>query len=274
MIALRSLIGLLIIACLASTTFGADQQQVNAAIAKGAAYLQSQHVQQQGYAGGAHGVGTAGLAGIAMLEGGIKPDDAAIQNITSFIRQKVPSETATYNIALAILFLDRLRDPRDVPAIQLLGTRLYGGMTRDGGYGYQCVDLGGLNVGNHYTLSFYQAAAQQHGLNGATTEQWAVTFGGVTQYTSLQHNPSHGFQPWTQQTLDFVATSSTQVLNFLAVGTPSGLPPISLLDGVSLTEVSQVGGAPEPSSWMMMLAGFGLFGAASRRRRVRASLQA
>ena len=134
--------------------------------------------------------------------------------------------------------------------------------------------VSGLNVGNHYTLSFYQAAAQQHGLNGATTEQWAVTFGGVTQYTSLQHNPSHGFQPWTQQTLDFVATSSTQVLNFLAVGTPSGLPPISLLDGVSLTEVSQVGGAPEPSSWMMMLAGFGLFGAASRRRRVRASLQA
>lgn len=146
MIALRSLIGLTLLSVVTSSTFGADQQQINAAIAKGATFLQSQHNQQQGgYTGGNHGVGSAGLAGITMLVGGTKSDNPAIQNITLFIRQRAPSETATYNIALAILFLDRLGDPRDVPAIQLLGTRLYGGMTRDGGYGYQCVDLVAMN---------------------------------------------------------------------------------------------------------------------------------
>jgi hypothetical protein len=50
------------------------------------------------------------------------------------------------------------------------------------------------------------------------------------------------------------------VLTFLAVGTPGGAPPISFLDGVSLTAV------PEPASWALMLAGFGLVGLAARRR--------
>ena len=128
--------------------------------------------------------------------------------------------------------------------------------------------VGGLTIGQHYTISFYQGAAQQHGLSGATTERWQVTFGGATQLSTLINNPSHGVQPWSLQTLDFIATSGTQVLNFLAVGTPSGYPPISLLDGVSVTAVA--GGAPEPAAWMIMLAGFGLFGLAARRRRATA----
>ena len=37
--------------------------------------------------------------------------------------------------------LDRLGDVNDIPLIQLLGTRLYGGLTRDGCYGYNCPDL-------------------------------------------------------------------------------------------------------------------------------------
>lgn len=34
----------------------------------------------------------------------------------------------------------------------------------------------------------------------------------------------------------FQATAASQVLSFLASGTPNGAPPISFLDGVSLTE--------------------------------------
>ncbi|MGH6911978.1 MAG: PEPxxWA-CTERM sorting domain-containing protein, partial [Phenylobacterium sp.] len=60
---------------------------------------------------------------------------------------------------------------------------------------------------------------------------------------------------------NFTATSNSQLLTFLSVGTPSGLPPIALLDGVSLTMV------PEPSTWAMMLLGFGGIGAMIRRRR-------
>jgi len=35
----------------------------------------------------------------------------------------------------------------------------------------------GLTVGTTYTLSFYQAASQQTGFSGATTEQWIVSLG-------------------------------------------------------------------------------------------------
>ena len=62
-----------------------------------------------------------------------------------------------------------------------------------------------------------------------------------------------------------LAAASCQLLSFLAVGTPANnLPPFALLDGVSLT------GAPEPSTWAMMLVGFGGLGYAALRRRRKA----
>ena len=60
----------------------------------------------------------------------------------------------------------------------------------------------------------------------------------------------------------FTATAASQVLTFLAVGTPAGQPPISLLDGVNLTFV------PEPGSALVVIAG--LAGLATLARRLRA----
>ena len=51
------------------------------------------------------------------------------------------------------------------------------------------------------------------------------------------------------------------MLNFLAHGNPSGLPPSVNLDGISLTAV------PEPSTLGLLIAGgFGLVGVGARRR--------
>jgi hypothetical protein len=76
------------------------------------------------------------------------------------------------------------------------------------------------------------------------------------------------FSGWLPVNLTFTANSTSELLSFLAVGTPSGnLPPFALLDGVSLTAV------PEPSTWAMMLLGFGGLGyAAYRRRRTAAAI--
>ncbi len=124
--------------------------------------------------------------------------------------------------------------------------------------------INGLTVGKIYNLKFYQSAAQQKGLSGATTEQWSVTFGSTTKLSTNQFNPSKSFLPWTLQTMLFTATSVSQKLTFLAKGTPNGLPPVVLLDGVSLTA-----DLPEPSSWAMMITGFGFIGFTARRRRQR-----
>ena len=123
---------------------------------------------------------------------------------------------------------------------------------------YQTID--GLVAGKDYAVSFYQAAGQQYGFTGPTTEAWDVSLGAETHRSSVFSLPQGGVGPWQAQTLRFTATSASEVLQFFAYGTPGGKPPISFLDGVSLTAV------PEPASWALMLGGFGLVGLATRRR--------
>ncbi len=94
--------------------------------------------------------------------------------------------------------------------------------------------IDGLVAGKTYSLDFNWGAAQQHGYYGATTERWQVSLGAETKYTSTIHLPSEGFSGWRQQKFVFTATQSSEVLSFLAQGTPMGMPPFSLLDGVSL----------------------------------------
>jgi hypothetical protein len=121
--------------------------------------------------------------------------------------------------------------------------------------------LTGLVVGQRYAVGFDWAAAQQTGFNGKTTELWQVSLGGETHSTPVWDNANHGFKPWSHATIDFTATATSEVLSFLAVGTPNGEPPFSLLDGVTTTAV------PEPASWALMIGGLGLIGGALRARR-------
>ena len=51
--------------------------------------------------------------------------------------------------------------------------------------------ISGLSVGSSYSLSFWQAAGQQQGFTGATTEQWLVFFGNTTPDGELHHEPLH-----------------------------------------------------------------------------------
>ena len=121
----------------------------------------------------------------------------------------------------------------------------------------------GLTAGAQYVVSFYQAAGQQYGFTGPTTEQWAVSLGGSTQLSSLFSLPQGGVGPWMKQSLTFTADGASDVLSFLAEGTPGGAPPISFLDGVSLDAA-----VPEPGAWTLMILGAVGLGAILRRRRV------
>jgi Protein of unknown function (DUF642) len=126
--------------------------------------------------------------------------------------------------------------------------------------------INGLTAGNSYTVSFYWAGAQQSGFTGQTTEQWQVSFGNQEQSTIVLTNASHGFTGWQQQSFTFTADGSSDLLSFLAVGTPAGVPPFSLLDGVTL-EATQL---PEPATWTVLISGLiGGVGAFRMRKSVK-----
>lgn len=108
----------------------------------------------------------------------------------------------------------------------------------------------GLSPGGVYQLSFWQALAQDTEINvtipGPVTGYWQVSLGSFTLNSSFMsgNGATLTISPWQQQTMVFKATSSTEVLSFLSVGT--GDPPLVFLDGISLAPV------PEPETLALM----------------------
>jgi hypothetical protein len=125
--------------------------------------------------------------------------------------------------------------------------------------------ISGMTPGDVYAVTFWWAGAQQTAHTGPTTEQWDVSLGSVEQSTVVLDNASEGFTGWIPDMFVFTPTSSSEVLSFLAVGTPSGVPPFSLLAGVTFSQV------PEPTASALTACGFTLLGAGLIFRKKRRS---
>lgn len=156
----------------------------------------------------------------------------------------------------------------------------------------------GLTSGQQYSLSFYWALGQQSldsgGFDGTTQDNITICFGTCTYTTAYnpnndgystfdasgnqisstgtRTNPSHGFTGWQSEYFTFTAdcgvdghgdpiATCDETLSLLSHGTPLGQPPFALLDGLNMSVV------PEPTTWTMMLIGFGVVGGVMRSRR-------
>ncbi len=144
--------------------------------------------------------------------------------------------------------------------------------------------MNGLTQGAKYLLTFYQAAGQEDCVyddngthnaqpcgSGTQTTDWTVSLGAgspgtvaplsdETHVSTMMNNPTYNsvtnptgsVVPWETQSMTFTATSTNELLQFLAVGGPAGSPPMVFLDGVSLTQVAS---APEPGGVALLTVG-------------------
>ncbi len=83
-------------------------------------------------------VGYAALPALALLEVGVPANDAIIGEAAAVVRRRGPMLRDTYEISLAILFLDRFGDPADGALIRSLALRLVAGQTSQWGWDYKC----------------------------------------------------------------------------------------------------------------------------------------
>ena len=107
---------------IAADARAADDAAIKQALQRGVQYLRSAQV---------NGVwpyqyiGATALAGLTLLECDVPANDPAVQAAAKAVREASAANlTHTYSLALAIVFLDRLGEPGDVPQIESLTVRL------------------------------------------------------------------------------------------------------------------------------------------------------
>jgi len=119
---------------------GVDQKKIDAAIERGIGYLKKTQLAKGGWhendEGPSHAIGYAAFAGLTLVECGVPASDAAVQRAAAYVRSKIAFSDQTYDLSVAILFLDRLGDPRDRGRIQGMAMRLMAGQKNQGGWSY------------------------------------------------------------------------------------------------------------------------------------------
>ena len=86
-------------------------------------------------------VGARALAGLTLLHCGVPAGDAAVIKNARIVRAGAPRLTATYELSLCLLFLDRLGNPKDRDLIRHIALQLIAGQGIQGGWNYQCFPL-------------------------------------------------------------------------------------------------------------------------------------
>jgi hypothetical protein len=150
---------------------------------------------------------------------------------------------------------------------------------------YATTKLSGLTVNDTYSLNFFYAAGQQtpYTSSSAFTVGWNYYVGAFnspwTNGCSVVACPagpvlgsvqldvqSKQFTGWYEKSTTFIANAATETLGFVSYSNAGDVPPFALLAGVTVADAT-VAAVPEPSTWALLLTGFGAVAFAGYRRR-------
>ncbi len=115
---------------------GVEQKRIDAAITRGVTYLKKRQDLKTGAWLGGPPIGYTALAGLTLLECNVPADDPSVVKAATFVRKNSADLNTTYELSLAILFLDRLGNPKDNAVIQGMALRLLAGQNEAGGWTY------------------------------------------------------------------------------------------------------------------------------------------
>lgn len=127
--------------CLSARAPASDDSlpsKISKAVDGGVRYLRSLQSKNGIWEYRGNEIGMTALAGWTLLEARVPAQDPSLQKAAKELRKRCVELTSTYGLSLAIIFFDRLADPRDRPLIQAIGIRLLAGQNQFGGWSYEC----------------------------------------------------------------------------------------------------------------------------------------
>src|SRR4051794_4543498 len=138
---LQAVVAFGILAVTAADARAVDQQSIDRAVERGGGALR--RLQQGTGTWPYKEIGATALAGVTLLECGVRTDDPAVRRASEAVRGAAVEANQTYSLSLCILFLDRLGDANDIPLIESMTVRLLAGQdASSGGWSYTCPRIG------------------------------------------------------------------------------------------------------------------------------------
>lgn len=123
-------------------------------------------------------------------------------------------------------------------------------------------------IGNTYRLTVGLSDENGPGLTSVLN----VLIGAQLNQVTLTADSTGFFhRPFETYTYDYVATSSLTAISFTLFSSTDGGNNDPLIDGVSFQQIA-VGAVPEPSTWVMIIAGFAGVGFMGYRRKRKAAV--
>jgi hypothetical protein len=112
------------------------EELIKKCIDRGVEALRRTQSDDGSFVSGMYGSGATSLAALTLLECGVSGEDEQVRKAVAFVREDCPTMNRVYNVSLAIMLLDRLGDPNDLPLIQFMAVRLLEGQRPEGGWHY------------------------------------------------------------------------------------------------------------------------------------------